>query len=399
MTLPPRSPRFRLTDFFVRTAPSGRHADGDCLYLYVKDTGARSWVVRAQFDGLRRDVGLGGYPPVSLVEARRRAAHIVDVIRAGGDPCADARRRTVPLLRDFVETVIEDRRPTWSSSQTEGSWRHCFATHVFPVVGDRRVNHITLEDLRGIVGPLWGGRGSKGYILRQRLDCVMRCAIAHKHRSDNPAAELKVLLRKVKREPTHHPSLLHGEVTDAMREVQAAGVDEAIRLFVVFVVLTAARYSEAAALPWAELNLRSALWTVPADRMKARCRHRVPLSRQAIAVLHRARALARSDSAVFVRRGPGVRLVSNHLANRLLRDLELRDENGRFVTLHGFRSTYRVWAMEVDRVSPEISEAALAHVNPDQTVRSYARSDLLDARREHMQRWADHVLPPEAAGD
>ena len=324
MTLPPRSARFRITDLFVRTARPGRHADGDCLYLYVKDTGSRSWVVRAQFDGQRRDFGLGGYPQVSLAEARRRAPQIVDVIRAGGDPRADARRRSVPLVRDFVETVIEDRRPTWSCTQTEGSWRHCFATHVFPVVGDRRVSDVTLEDLRGIVGPLWGGRGSKGYILRQRLDCVMRCAIAHKHRSDNPAAELKVLLRKVKREPTYHPSLPHAEVTDAMRDVQAAGVDEALRLFVVFVVLTAARYSEAAHLSWAELNLHSALWTVPAERMKARCVHRVPLSRQALAVLDRARSLARSDSAVFVRRGPGVRLVSNHAANRLLRDLELR---------------------------------------------------------------------------
>ena len=270
---------------------------------------------------------------------------------------------------------------------------------MFPVVGDWLVSDVTLEVLRGIVGPLWGGRGSKGYILRQRLDCVMRCAIAHKHRSDNPAAELKVLLRKVKREPTHHPSLPHAGVTDAMRDLQAVDVDEAVCLFVVFVVLTAARYNEVAGLTWPELNLHSALWTVPAERMKARCVHRVPLSRQALAVLDRARSLARSDSAVFVRRGPGVRLVSNSAANRLLRDLELRDENGRFVTLHGFRSTYRVWAMEVDSVSSEISEAALAHVNPDQTVRAYARSDLLDRRRGHMQRWADHVLPLEGSGD
>ena len=129
MTLPPRSRRFRLTDLFVRTAPPGRHADGDCLYLYVKDTGARSWVVRAQFDGLRRDFGLGGYPRVSLAEARRRVEQIVDVLRAGGDPRADAgggdpradaRRRSVPLVRDFVETVIDDRRPTWSCTADRG---------------------------------------------------------------------------------------------------------------------------------------------------------------------------------------------------------------------------------------------------------------------------------------
>ena len=304
-------------------------------------------------------------------------------------------------MRDFVETVIEDRRPTWTSSQTEVSWRHCFETHVFPAVGGRSVSDVTLEDLRGMVAPLWRGRGSQGYVLRQRLDCVMRIAVAHKHRADNPAAVLKELLRKVTRRSTHRASLPHAEVTDAMRRVQVSGVDEAMRLLVVFVVLTAARYGEAAHLPWAELNLRSALWRVPPERMKARCVHRVPLSRQALAVLDRARALGRSDSAVFVLRGPGARFISNHAVNRFLRDLELRDEDGRFVTLHGFRSTYRVWAMEIDRVSPEISEASLAHQNPDETVRSYARSDVVDPRREHMhmQRWADYVLPPEAVGD
>ena len=399
MTLPPRSPRFRITDLFVRTARPGRYADGDCLYLYVKPTRARSWVVRAQFDGRRRDFGLGGYPQVSLADARRRAAQIVDVIRAGGDPRADARRRSVPLVRDFVETVIEDRRPTWTSSQTEYSWRHSFATHVFPVVGDRRVSDVTLDDLRGIVAPLWRGRGSRGDVLRQRLDYVMRIAIAHKHRSDNPAAQLQVLLRKVKRQTSHRVSLPHAEVADAMRRVQASDVDEAVRLLVVFVVLTAARFSEAAHLPWSELNFRSALWTAPLERMKGRCEHRVPLSRQALAVLNRARALARSDSVVFVRRGPGARFVSNHAANKFLRALGLRDEGGRFVTMHGFRTTYRVWAMEMTSVSSEISEASLAHQNPDETVRAYARSDLLDPRRGHMQRWADYVLPLEGAGD
>ena len=399
MTLPFKPPTPRLTDLFVRNAQPGRHADGNCLYLFVKETGARSWVVRAQFDGKRHDFGVGGYPRVSLAEARPLAAQLLEVLRAGGDPRADARRASIPLVRDFVETVIEDRRPTWRSPQTEGAWRHSFRAHVFPVLGDRRVSDVTLDDLRGIVRPLWGGRGSKGYLLRQRLDRVMRSAIAHKYRSDNPAAELTVLLPKVRKEPRHRSSLPHADVAEAMRLVQAADVDEAIRLLVPFVVLTAARYAEAARLPWAELDLDSALWTVPAERMKAGYEHEVPLSRQALGLLDRMRALGRSDSMVFVRRGSGVRLVSNYAVNKLLRKLDLRDTAGRVVTLHGFRSTYRVWAMEVEGVSPEVSEAALAHVNPDETVRSYARSTLLDVRREHMQRWADYVFPSEAAGD
>ncbi len=181
----------------------------------------------------RRFPGLRGRRPCDLGGAFARHA---------------SRRVRVPTVRDVVEQVIKDRSTSWRSKTTEQVWRNLFESFVFPVIGDRVVNDVTLDDCRQIVAPFWKGRGSKGYVLRQRLDSVMQYAVAHKCRQDNPAADLKVLLPKVKREPDHHPYLPHKRVADAVRTVWAADdVDEAVRLLLVFIVLTACRFKTATA--------------------------------------------------------------------------------------------------------------------------------------------------------
>ncbi len=179
-----------------------------------------------------------------------------------------------------------------------------------PIAGSARLD-ITRCSTGAELPRRWKGRGSKGYVLRQRLDSVMQHAVAHKYRQDNPAAELKVLLPKVKREPDHHPSLPHKRVADAVRAVRAADdVDEAVRLLLVFIVLTACRFNEAAGATWSEIDCESGLWTVPKERMKNGREHRVPLSRQALWILDLCRGLGRSDSLVFaVRKGRVARKV------------------------------------------------------------------------------------------
>ena len=166
---------------------------------------------------------------------------------------------------------------------------------------------------------------------------------AHNDRSDNPAAKLKVVLGKVKREPKHYPSLPHARVAEAMRAVWTADADEPVRLLLEFIVLTACRFSEAADLTWTDVDFDSRVWTVPAERMKAGCLHRVPLARQALDLLERTRTLSRSGSLAFVRYGRGrPRRVGDAAVNKLLQRLGLVDDTGCKVTVHGFRSTYRV---------------------------------------------------------
>ena len=393
-----RHPHHRLTDLAVRRARPGRHADGHGLYLFVRPNGARSWVQRLVIGDRRRDLGLGGYPLVALAEARVAALENRKLARSGADPTAVQAHRTAPVVSEVVEAVIKARRANWRTSGTERKWRHEFETLVFPRIGEKAVNLVSLEDLREIVEPHWKGRGSTGYVLRQHLDCVMQWAVAHKYRQDNPAADIRILLRKVKAVVRHHPSLPYRTAPAAMAAVGASEADPVVKFVLLFLVLCASRFSEAAGVRWSEVDAAARVWTLPADRMKSRRRHQVPLSVQALELLERARTLGRPGALVFpvcTRRGIAGP-VARAAVSRLLRSLDLFDDEARRVVPHGFRSTFRVWAMEEAQAPFEVCEAALAHVQSDQTVAAYARSDLFKLRRRLMQRWADYVTPRRA---
>ena len=318
--------------------------------------------------------------------------------RHGGDPKkTDGKEKTPPLVRLAVEAVIEARRANWRNPSTEEKWRKMFESFVFPVIGGRPVSLVTLDELRNILVPLWKGRGSVGYVLRQHLDYMFRWAVAQGHRPDNPADKLRTLLPKVKVVVKHHPSLPYQQVAEAVAALRVSDADPAVKLLLVFVVLCASRFGEAAGAQWSEINRKQSLWTLPPERMKAQNEHRVPLSVQALDVLDEARALNRSKASVFATSSG--RPVGPATPSRLLHSFGLVDEKGQPVVLHGFRSSFRVWAVEQAKAHFEICEAALAHVQPDLTVQAYARSDYLEDRRELMQRWADYVLPRSSSGD
>lgn len=388
----------KLTERALRRARPGRHGDGNGLYLFVRPTGARSWIQRLVIGGRRRDLGLGSYTFVSLAEARRQAAENRKLARAGGDPVATRERRQAPNVRAVVDVVIAARRANWRSPDTERKWRRLFETLVLPRIGDKPVSRVNLDDVRAIIVPHWKGRGSMGYVLRQHLDYVFRWAVAHGHRPDNPANQLQVLLPRVRTVVEHHPSLPHRRVAAAVAAVQASSAADAVKRLLVFAVLCASRVGEAVGARWSEIDVDERVWTLPAARTKARRMHRVPLSAQALDVIARARNGPGSLVFTLPGRQGAAGPVPRDAVARLLRRLGLRDEQGRRVVLHGFRTTFRVWAMEQARASFEVCEAALAHAQADQTVAAYARSDLLEARRALMQQWADYVLPRPVAG-
>lgn len=393
--MPPRGrhPHNRLTDAEVRSAGPGRHCDGNGLHLFVRRNGARSWVQRLVIRGERRDLGLGPYPLVSLARARAAAAENRRVARAGGDPTAGVKlTKKGPTLREVYFDVVASRRASWRNPSSERRWRRMFA-HVPPKVADKAVSAVTVADVSAMVLPLWDGRGSTGYVLRQHLDAVMRWAIVHKYRPDNPAAQVSELTSKGGREVRHHPSLPHRKVREAMRAVEASSGDVAVKLALLFTVLCAARLGEVSGATWSEMDLEGRVWTRPPERMKARKLHRVPLSEQALEILGRMRALERGDAEVFLlrkRRG-GLRRVTSPALRGLLRPFGYVDEESRPIVMHGFRSTFRVWALEMERAPYEVSEAALAH-RPDPTVGAYLRSPF-EMRAELMQAWADYVVP------
>ena len=297
-----RHPHNRLTVPVVNQALPGRHADGNGLYLYVRESLARSWIQRLTIKKQRTDLGLGPYPVVSLGCARRVALENRLLVRDGGDPRVKAvstEGPTSPTFREIYEIVTENRRSNWKRKTTEASWCRGFDKYVLPAIGDKPIATISLSDVRDIVLPHWGGRNSLGYLLRQNIEAVFDWAVAENYRVDNPAANLRRLLPKQRSHVRHHPSLPHDEAREALAEWLELPVREPVRLVVLFIVLTAARLSEATRATWGEIDLTRVRWQVPGERMKSGEAHTVPLSNQALQVLKRAKELKGDGSLVF----------------------------------------------------------------------------------------------------
>ena len=369
----------------------GRHGDGNGLYLYISRSGAKSWVQRIVVDGRRRDIGLGAYPDVGLANARSLAHENRTAVAEGRDPVLEKRvareasRRPTPSIPTFGEAashVIELRRPTWSNAKHADQWRNTLATYAHPVIGSKPVDGIDSGDILAVLTPIWTIKSETASRVRQRMETVFDWAVAQGWRQDNPAGRslLKVLpkLPKVK---NHHPALPYGEVPAALEQIRESTADPVTKLSFEFLVLTAARSSEARLADWSEFDWESRTWTVPATRMKARREHRVPLAGRALEVLSEARTLYAEDSRL-VFPGHSGRPLSDMVYVVLLRRLGIP------AVAHGFRSSFKDWCIEQTDTPWVAGESALAHNLGNSTETAYARSDLFERRRGLMDEWA-----------
>ena len=264
-----------------------------------------------------------------------------------------------------------------------------------PSIGPKPVVDVTIGDLRRIVVPHWAGRNSLGYYIRQNLEDLFDWVVGEQLRPDNPAASLKRLLPRVRTARNHRPSLPYAQAPEALAYWEALPLNPAIKLVLPFIVLTAARLREATDATWGEIDLEARRWQVPKERMKADRAHTVPLSDQALDILERARAVRGQSSLIFplVGRDGKTRPVSQGALSDALAKLGRVDVQGRPITVHGFRSTFRVWTIEVARAKRQVAELALAHGESDQTVASYARdAESFKDRAALMDQWADYIL-------
>ena len=383
-----------LTARFVATVTQpGRYRDGPGghgLGLLVTPTGARCWFQRIVIRGKSCDLGLGGYPLVSLAEARNKAFENRKLARAGGDPLALKRRADVPTFAAAAARVHEIHGPGWRNPKHAAQWLSSLREYAFPQFGERPVSDVTAQDVMAVLLPIWHSKPETAKRVRQRIGVVMRWVIAEGHRLDNPAGEiLTAALPRHNGGPRHHRALPYGEVAGAIAAVRASGAGISTRLAFEFLVLTAARSGEVRLAAWDEIDVEARVWTVPGERMKAGREHRVPLCARALAVLDEARILRDATGLVFpgTRRGP----LSGMTLSKLLRDL------GIDAVPHGFRSSFSDWAGECTSFPREVCETALAHVNTNKVEAAYARSDLFEKRRELMHAWARY-LNPEAGG-
>lgn len=396
----------KLTALKVRNAPEGMHGDGGGLWLQVK-RGSRSWLFRYKSPvfGRERLMGLGGVDVVSLAEARELAAENRRLLHAGKDPLEEKRARAAESEADAVtfrqaaEGYIAAHAPGWRNAKHAEQWRNTLASYAFPEIGELPVRAIDTEAVLRILRPLWHTRPETARRLRGRIESVLGAAAARGWRSsDNPArwrGHLANLLppRGDAERVQHHAAVPWQSVAAVMAELAARqGVAPmALR----FLVLTAARSGEVRGAKWSEIDLSSALWTVPAARMKVGQAHRVPLSEQATRILSKAKKLRDVDNSqdqlVFPSRNWRQPLSDAALSAALSRVTP-------GATVHGFRSTFRDWCAEATDCPREIAEQALAHAVSSKTEAAYRRGDLFEKRKLLMADWADHcTLAPEQA--
>ena len=304
ITLPRRSPQRKprsqhpdnaLTPLFVRSVSrAGRYCDGQGLYLEVCPSGSRGWIQRLTIRGRRAELGLGGFPLVSLKEAREKAFANRKLAREGGDPLSEKRRaESTPTFGEATHQVWKQLRPGWRSPQHAQLWLSSLERYALPRIGGMPVSEVTSADVVGILAPIWHDTAPTARKLRQRIRAVMEWAVAMDLRPDNPCDRIGPVLGEQGNGVRHRRASPHREVASAIETVRASGARPVVKLAFELLVLTAAKWSEVRWAEWAKNDQAGRVWTVPARRMKANRRHRVPLGGRALEIVEAAQAWRR----------------------------------------------------------------------------------------------------------
>lgn len=379
------------------TAP-GRYADGGGLSMVIDRAGSKKWVFRfVDASGKRRDLGLGSAVLVPLSEAREGAEHARKLVRQGLDPISERREekrrgREVPTFRKAAEALHAENLPNWSEKHA-AQWLETVERHVYPSLGDVRVDQITSIMVRECLLPRWLETPETMRRVRQRIGAVLAWAVANGHRSQ-PIDMLAASLRLPKQRDAggNFDALPYADVPGFLVALRETGASEAVKDALTFATLTVARSGEVRLMPWSEVDLEAGLWSIPAERMKARKPHVVPLSAPASDLLRRRAGellFVDPEALVFPGSKPG-RPLSDMSLSMAMRRLKLE------ATPHGMRSSFKDWCREQTGFADEVSEAALAHVDSNKVRRAYARSDLLERRRELLELWGRFCCTPDA---
>ncbi len=366
----------------------GRYSDGGGLHLFISKAGHKSWVLRITIDGHRRDIGLGGYPPVTLAQARKKASDHRAAVAEGRDPLAEKHAPAMPTFREATHAVHEINRPRWRNSRHIESWVQVLERHAMPVLGNTPLDRIDRGAVLRVLTPIWTTHPETARRTRQRMRTIFRWGMAHGFMESNPAGEaIDGALPPMPKVKAHLRALPYQEVGSALETVESSQASISAKLCFRFLVLTAARSGEARGATWDEIDLEDRVWRIPPDRMKAGTGHRVPLSVQALDLLGEASILRDDSGLVFPSALRPGSPMSDMTLTKILRSTGLAER----ATVHGFRSSFKNWTLEQTDTPWAVSEAALAHILGNSTEQAYARSDLFERRRLLMQMWADYV--------
>jgi len=386
----------RLTPRKVATATAGKYEDGGGLRLIVSDSGAKKWVLRFTLNGKRREMGLGSFPDIDLAKSRSRASECRNQAKDGIDPI-EARKiepEKVPNFTSCAARFVKAHRRGWKNAKHARQWVSTLKTYARPVIGSKQLDTIDTKHILEILTPIWTTKTETAKRIQGRIENILDFAGAHKYRdTSNPArwrGHLDMMLPKPSsvKAVTHHPAMPYTDVPAFMGVLSKNGSVSASALRLL--IMTATRTSELLKAQWPEIDLEAAVWTIPADRMKAKREHRVPLSDAMITDL---KALPRIKDNPYL--FPGARYgkpLSNMAMLQLMRGMGygVDGDRGDYVP-HGFRSSFRDWSGEVSSFPRDVAEMALAHAIKDKVEAAYRRGDLFDKRRLMMEAWSNYL--------
>lgn len=362
----------------------GRYGDGGGLWLNVMNRDSKAWVFRWTKRGHVREIGLGPFPAITLASARSKAFGYREMIAEGLDPKIEREKLDGRTFGNAADAYFESMKSRWTNAKTRWQWEITLKDRC-AAIRNRPVADIDTNDVLRVLKQHWAKTPETASRYRTRIESVLDFAKAKGWRDgENPArwrGHLSNILPKPDNKKTNHPALPYDDVPAFLIDLQEREALAAIALQLL--ILTATRTSEVLKAKWDEFDLENKIWAIPAERMKMKEPHRIPLSDTATELLEKLHPL-RISEYVFPGQKQG-KPLSNLAMEMMLRRMKRKD-----ITVHGFRSTFRDWCGDKTNFPREIAEAALAHKVGSEVERAYRRSDALEKRRLLMQAWADY---------
>lgn len=406
----------QLTVAKVRTKTPGRYTDGGGLMLLVKESGARSWVLRVVINGTRCDIGLGSVDldrqpgeaadaieavPIgkrkhlTLAEARQKAADGRRLARSGIDPRTvwDKVEASVPTFENRATTYWNVNKASWRNDKHRETWLSSLQAHAFPTLGNMRVDEIDASHICDALRPIWYTKPETANRVQQRICAVLGAAKLGKERTDPAPSAKEIRSGFLARSATNskqagnYAAMDYADLPELMRAVRNAPTTVA-RLALQFNAYTCTRTGEVRGMRWREVDLDAARWVIPGERMKRGKEHVVPLSKPAVAILKQVAELFGTKPGDVVFPGVGGKPMSDATIAKAF-----KLAGGAGFTVHGsVRAGFRTWCAETQTSVPDlVAEAVLAHDVKDKVVKSYMRSNFFDMRVKLMDIWAQHL--------